>query len=110
MPVRKRRLENVPGERNRAALVAKDFSRPDYPARRPKMHDMVDAHAGESETAHMLVARPDPWCTWIAWQPESGADQERQDLPKSVYTGIWWYGKVSRALCRQPSAGDQGAS
>jgi len=24
---------------------------------------------------------------------ESGADQNRQDLPAGVYTGIWWYAK-----------------
>ncbi len=79
------------------AAPAKDyvvyvFSRPDYPAGRPKMHDTVDAHAGESETAHMLVARPD-LVHMDRVGTESGADQKRQDLPKSVYTGIWWYAK-----------------
>jgi creatinine amidohydrolase len=24
---------------------------------------------------------------------ENGADQNREDLPRGVYTGIWWYAK-----------------
>jgi creatinine amidohydrolase len=44
-----------------------------------------DMHAGESDTSHMLVARPD----LVHMDIESGADLARQ-LPESVYTGIWW--------------------
>jgi creatinine amidohydrolase len=51
-----------------------------------------DMHAGETETANMLVARPDLVHMDRAEQ-ESGADQNRAHLPDSVYTGIWWYAK-----------------
>lgn len=51
-----------------------------------------DMHAGETETANMLVARPDLVHQDRA-KDESGADQHRVDLPDNVYTGIWWYAK-----------------
>ncbi len=51
-----------------------------------------DMHAGETETAHMLAARPDLVHLDRA-DSESGADQHRLHLPGSVYTGIWWYAK-----------------
>jgi creatinine amidohydrolase len=50
-------------------------------------------HAGESETSHMLAARPDLVHMDRATE-ESGADQKRlAGLPGSVYTGIWWYAR-----------------
>ncbi|HEX8813599.1 MAG TPA: creatininase family protein [Terracidiphilus sp.] len=52
-----------------------------------------DMHAGESETAAMLIARPDLVHMDRAEQ-ESGADQNHlKGLPGTVYTGIWWYAK-----------------
>jgi creatinine amidohydrolase len=63
-----------------------------WPPGRPPMKSTVDAHAGESETAHVMVSRPDLVHLDRA-ATESGADQNRQDLPKGVYTGIWWYAK-----------------
>jgi creatinine amidohydrolase len=51
-----------------------------------------DMHAGETETANMLVARPDLVHIDRADQ-QSGADQHRLDLPDNVYTGIWWYAR-----------------
>jgi len=51
-----------------------------------------DMHAGESETSHMMIARPDLVHIDRA-DSESGADQNRLQLPESVYTGIWWYAK-----------------
>jgi creatinine amidohydrolase len=51
-----------------------------------------DMHAGETETANMLIARPDLVHMDRAGQ-ESGADQDRVHLPDGVYTGIWWYAK-----------------
>ncbi len=68
------------------------LSRPNYPAGRPALKSSVDQHAGESETAHTLVSRPDLVHLDRAGQ-ESGADQNRLDLPRGVYTGIWWYAK-----------------
>ena len=56
------------------------------PARKTPM----DMHAGEGETSNMLIARPDLVHLDRA-NSESGADQARQKLPESVYTGIWWY-------------------
>ncbi len=51
-----------------------------------------DMHAGETETANMLIARPDLVHQDRANQ-QSGADQHRLDLPDNVYTGIWWYAR-----------------
>ncbi len=68
------------------------FMRGKYPEGRPAMKDKVDAHAGESETAHVMIARPDLVHMDRA-ATESGADQNRIDLPSTVYTGIWWYAK-----------------
>jgi creatinine amidohydrolase len=49
-------------------------------------------HAGESETAHTMVSRPDLVHQDRASQ-ESGADQAGLHLPSNVYTGIWWYAR-----------------
>jgi len=62
------------------------------PPGRPALKSKVDAHAGESETAHTLISRPDLVHLDRATS-ESGADQNRLDLPAGVYTGIWWYAK-----------------
>jgi hypothetical protein len=68
------------------------FSRAAYPPGRPQLKTKTDSHAGESETAHTMISRPD-----LVHQErsgdESGADRNRLDLPASVYTGIWWYAK-----------------
>lgn len=65
----------------------------DVPGRPKHKSDPAnDMHAGESETSHMLVARPDLVHIDRA-DSESGADQNRLKLPDSVYTGIWWYAK-----------------
>src|SRR5580698_10325143 len=61
-------------------------------AGRPKLHSHNDMHAGESETAHTMISRPDLVHLDRAGQ-ESGADQNRDPLPPGVYTGIWWYAK-----------------
>jgi creatinine amidohydrolase len=59
---------------------------------RPAMKTKMDMHGGESETSHMLIARPDLVHVDRATL-ESGADQKRQSLPENVYTGIWWYAR-----------------
>jgi creatinine amidohydrolase len=59
---------------------------------RPPMKSAFDSHAGESETSHIMVSRPDLVHLDRA-ASESGTDQNRQDLPAGVYTGIWWYAK-----------------
>jgi creatinine amidohydrolase len=59
---------------------------------RPAKKDKVDMHAGESETSHMMVARPDLLHMDRVPQ-ESGADQARLHLPPGLYTGIWWYAR-----------------
>lgn len=61
-------------------------------AGRPPLHSKIDMHAGESETAHTMVSRPDLVHQDRATQ-ESGADQAREHLPQDVYTGIWWYAR-----------------
>ncbi|HKW96103.1 MAG TPA: creatininase family protein [Bryobacteraceae bacterium] len=59
---------------------------------RPAMKSKFDSHAGEAETSHVMVSRPDLVHLDRAGS-ESGADQNRQDLPQGVYTGIWWYAR-----------------
>jgi len=61
-------------------------------AGRPAQKSAMDMHAGEVETSHMLVARPDLVHMDRA-SAQSGADEKRDPLPGSVYTGIWWYAR-----------------
>jgi creatinine amidohydrolase len=68
------------------------YARAAYPPGRPALKTKVDAHAGESETAHTLISRPDLVHLDRSGR-ESGADLNRLDLPADVYTGIWWYAK-----------------
>jgi creatinine amidohydrolase len=79
------------------------LSRPNYPPGRPALKSTVDQHAGESETAHTLVSRPDLIHLDRAGQ-ESGADQNRLDLPRGLYTGIWWYAKFPNHYAGDGSA------
>lgn len=65
---------------------------PEYSNSRPPLHSKVDMHAGESETSDTLISRPDLVHMDRA-KNESGADLNRLDLPRGVYTGIWWYAK-----------------
>lgn len=74
-----------------------------YPAGRPALKTQTDAHAGESETAHTMISRPDLVHIDRAGT-ESGADQNREDLPKGVYTGIWWYAKFPNHYAGDGSA------
>lgn len=59
---------------------------------RPPLKSTTDGHAGESETSHLMIARPDLVHIDRA-ASESGADQNRLDLPAGLYTGIWWYAR-----------------
>jgi creatinine amidohydrolase len=59
---------------------------------RPALKSPMDMHAGEVETSNMMIARPDLVHQDRASQ-QSGADQKRDPLPESVYTGIWWYAR-----------------
>jgi creatinine amidohydrolase len=52
----------------------------------------VNWHAGEAETSHTMISRPDLVHLDRA-ASESGADQKRVNLPENVYTGIWWYAR-----------------
>jgi creatinine amidohydrolase len=63
-------------------------------------------HAGEKETSLMLVARPDLVHMDRAGD-ESGADQKRQSLPGSVYTGIWWYARFPNHYSGDGLAGNK---
>ncbi|MBV9302073.1 MAG: creatininase family protein [Acidobacteriaceae bacterium] len=68
------------------------FSHARYPAGRPALKSTVDMHAGESETSHTMISRPDLVHLDRA-ASESGGDQKRLNLPEGVYTGIWWYAR-----------------
>lgn len=70
---------------------------------RPPLHSKTDAHAGESETAHTMISRPDLVHMDRA-NNESGRDQNRLDLPQGVYTGIWWYAKFPEHYAGDGSA------
>jgi len=73
---------------------------------RPAMKSTLDMHAGETETSLMLVARPDLVHMDRAIE-ESGADQKRQSLPGSVYTGIWWYARFPNHYSGEGAAGNK---
>ena len=62
---------------------------PGGPAEKSKVPNW---HAGEGETARMMISRPDLVHLDRA-ASESGADQKRLNLPENVYTGIWWYAR-----------------
>lgn len=59
---------------------------------RPEVKSPHDMHAGEAESSHVIVSRPDLVHLDRATE-ESGADQHRLNLPDSLYTGIWWYAR-----------------
>ena len=73
---------------------------------RPALKTPFDMHGGEVETSNMLIARPD-----IVHQDransQSGADQHRQKLPDSVYTGIWWYARFPNHYAGDASAANK---
>src|SRR4029077_16158494 len=52
----------------------------------------VDGHAGEGETSNIMAHRPELAHPERA-ATQSGADQNRLELPEGVYTGIWWFAK-----------------
>jgi creatinine amidohydrolase len=58
----------------------------------PPMKTSGGMHAGESETSNTIVSRPDLVHLDRA-ASESGADQQRQNLPGNLYSGIWWYAR-----------------
>jgi creatinine amidohydrolase len=70
---------------------------------RPALKSKTDMHAGETETAHMMVARPELVHQDRATE-ESGADQNRDPLPGGVYTGIWWYARFPNHYAGQGEA------
>ena len=75
-------------------------------AGRPALKTPFDMHAGEVETSNMLIARPDLVHQDRAGQ-QSGADQHRQNLPGSVYTGIWWYARFPNHYAGDASAANK---
>ena len=75
-------------------------------AGRPALKTPFDMHAGEVETSSMLIARPDLVHQDRADQ-QSGADQHRQNLPGSLYTGIWWYARFPNHYAGDASAANK---
>src|SRR5580704_10215646 len=73
-------ITNAPGQAAQMPAAA----RPSKPG--------VDGHAGEVEIASVMASRPDLAHPERAGT-QSGADQNRLDLPANVYTGIWWYAR-----------------
>lgn len=60
---------------------------------RPPLKSPFGMHAGETETSHLMIARPELLHLDRANQ-ESGADLKRlRNLPDTLYTGIWWYAR-----------------
>ncbi|MGB7026134.1 MAG: creatininase family protein [Candidatus Acidiferrum sp.] len=70
-------------------VIVGERSTPGGPA---KKSTGIDYHAGENETSNTMVSRPDLVHLDRA-ATESGADQNRVNLPEDVYTGIWWYAR-----------------
>lgn len=58
----------------------------------PHQSKVTNWHAGENETSAMMVSRPDLVHMDRA-ASESGADQNRVQLPDRLYTAIWWYAR-----------------
>ncbi len=79
--------------------------REDAPGR-PALKTPFDMHGGEVETSSLMIARPDLVHLDRATQ-ESGADQKRQSLPGSVYTGIWWYARFPNHYAGQGEAANK---
>ena len=75
----------------------------EIPAGGPAKKTTLDMHAGESETARVMVSRPDLVHLDRA-ASESGADQNRVHLPEDVYTGIWWYARFPNHYAGDGSA------
>lgn len=73
---------------------------------RPALKTPFDMHAGEVESSNMLIARPDLVHIDRADQ-QSGADQNRDPLPDSVYTGIWWYARFPNHYAGQGAAANK---
>lgn len=73
---------------------------------RPALKTPFDMHGGEVETSNMLIARPDLVHQDRA-NSQSGADQKRQNLPESVYTGIWWYARFPNHYAGDASAANK---
>src|ERR1035437_9821045 len=73
---------------------------------RPALKTPMDMHGGEVETSHMLAARPDLVHVDRADQ-QSGADQNRDPLPDSVYTGIWRYARFPNHYAGQGGAANK---
>jgi creatinine amidohydrolase len=72
------------------------FQPSDDPETEAKVREMrkspMDMHAGETETATMLVHRKDLVRLGQAGE-QSGADQARLTGLKNAYTAIWWYAR-----------------
>ncbi|MFZ0747259.1 MAG: creatininase family protein [Terracidiphilus sp.] len=73
---------------------------------RPALKTPFDMHAGEVETSNMLIAWPDLVHMDRAAE-QSGADQNRDPLPASVYTGIWWYARFPNHYAGQGAAANK---
>ncbi len=79
------------------------FSNGPYPPGSPALKTKVDGHAGEQETSHTMISRPDLVHLDRAGN-ESGAERNRLDLPAGVYTGIWWYARFPEHYAGDGSA------
>jgi len=71
-----------------------------------KRKTSMDMHAGESETSKMMISRPDLVHLDRAGT-ESGADQARLKLPRTLYTAIWWYARFPNHYSGDGSAASQ---
>lgn len=70
---------------------------------RPAHRNPTDMHAGETETSHMMVSRPDLVHMDRA-STQSGSDQQRlAGMPNSIYTGIWWYARFPEHFAGDPA-------
>ncbi|MBV8550753.1 MAG: creatininase family protein [Acidobacteriaceae bacterium] len=76
------------------------------PPGRPPLKTKTDMHAGESETSHTMISRPDLVHLDRSNQ-ESGADLQRLDLPQGLYTGIWWYARFPNHYAGDASASNR---
>jgi creatinine amidohydrolase len=64
----------------------------ELPKDAPEVKDKLNMHAGQTESSVLMTTHPE-LAHMDRAASESGADEKRQDLPKDLYTGIWWYAR-----------------
>lgn len=71
-----------------------------------KSDPSTDQHGGEREASEILYLRPE-LVKLDRSKQESGANQARLNLPKTLYTAIWWYASYPNHYAGQAEFGSK---